>query len=60
VLGSDDFPARMKAHAAGELTSALLERTLHIPIAERLPLDDIATAHEHVEHGTRGRVLFHP
>jgi NADPH2:quinone reductase len=59
VLGSDDFAPEVKAHAASELTSALLDATLRIPIAERLPLDDIAIAHEHVEVGTPGRVIVH-
>jgi NADPH2:quinone reductase len=59
LLGSDDFPPQVKAHAAAELTSALLDRTLRIPIRESLPLDDIATAHEKVEHGARGRVVLH-
>jgi NADPH2:quinone reductase len=58
VLGSDDFAPEVKAHAASELTSALIEGTPRIPIAERLPLDDIAIAHEHVELGTSGRVLL--
>jgi len=49
----------VKAHAARNLTTALLEGTLGIPIEERLPLDRIAVAHEHIEHGTRGRVLLH-
>jgi NADPH:quinone reductase len=59
VLGSDDFAPEVKAHAASELTGALLDGTLRIPIAERLPLDDIAIAHEHVGVGTRGRVLLY-
>ena len=59
LLGSDDFAPEVKAHAASDLTSALLDGTLRIPIAERLPLDGIAIAHEHVESGTSGRVLLH-
>ena len=58
LLGSDDFTPQVKAHAARELTSALVEGTLHIPVVERLPLDHIATAHEHIERGTHGRVLL--
>jgi NADPH:quinone reductase len=58
LLGSDDFTPEVKAHAAGELTSALLDGALRIPIAERLPLAEIATAHEHVEQGGKGRVLL--
>ncbi|MEU2424889.1 NADPH:quinone reductase [Streptomyces sp. NPDC007851] len=59
LLGSDDFTPQVKAHAAAELTSALLDGSLRISIAERLPLDRIATAHEHIERGTAGRVLLH-
>jgi NADPH2:quinone reductase len=59
LLGSDDFAPEVKARAASELTSALLDGTLRIPIAERLPLDAIAIAHEHVELGVGGRVLLH-
>jgi NADPH2:quinone reductase len=59
LLGSDDFAPAVKAQAASELTSALVDGALRIPIAERLPLDGIAIAHEHIELGTRGRVLLH-
>lgn len=58
LLGSDDFPPAVKADAATELTAALLEGTLRIPIARRLPLARIAEAHELVEHGSTGRVLL--
>ena len=58
LLGSDDFPPAVKAEAASELTAALLEGRLRVAIAARLPLDDIALAHEQVEHGAGGRVLL--
>ncbi len=58
LLGSDDFPPAVKAEAARELTAALLEGRLHATIAARLPLQDIALAHEHVEQGAGGRVLL--
>jgi NADPH2:quinone reductase len=58
LLGSDDFPPAVKAEAARELTAALLEGRLRAAIAARLPLDDIARAHEQVERGASGRVLL--
>ena len=58
LLGSDDFPPAVKAEAARELTAALLEGRLRAAIAARLPLDDIARAHEQVERGAGGRVLL--
>jgi NADPH:quinone reductase len=57
LLGSDDFSASVKAQAARELTAALVEGRLRAVIAERVPLADIARAHELVEHGTNGRVI---
>ena len=58
LLGSDDFPPAVKAEAARELTAALLEGRLRASIAARLPLHDIALAHEQVERGAGGRVLL--
>ena len=58
LLGSDDFPAAVKADAGRELTAALLEGRLHTSIAARLPLQEIALAHERVERGAGGRVLL--
>ena len=58
LLGSDDFPPAVKAEAARELTAALLEGGLRAAIAARLPLNDIALAHEQVERGSGGRVLL--
>jgi NADPH:quinone reductase len=58
LLGSDDFTPQVKARAAHELTSALVEGTLRITIVERFPLTSIAIAHENVERGLNGRVLL--
>lgn len=58
LLGSDDFPPAVKAEAAHELTEALLEGRLRAAIAQRLPLEKIAQAHEQVERGAGGRVLL--
>jgi NADPH:quinone reductase len=57
LLGSDDFAPAVKAHAARELTAALVDRSLQAVIAARVPLADIEHAHELVERGTDGRVL---
>ena len=58
LLGSDDFPAAVKAEAAQELTAALLEGELKSTISACHPLTDIALAHEQVEQGSGGRVLL--
>jgi NADPH2:quinone reductase len=58
LLGSDDFPPVVKAEAARDLTAALLEGRLRAAIAARLPLQDIALAHEQLERGAGGRVLL--
>ncbi len=57
LLGSDDFPPAVKAEAAKELTDALAEGALRSTVAARVPLEDIARAHELVEAGAAGRVL---
>jgi NADPH2:quinone reductase len=57
LLGSDDFTPTVKADAAAELTDALVEGALRSVIAERVPLERIAEAHEMVEAGAAGRVL---
>jgi NADPH2:quinone reductase len=59
LLGSDDFRPQVKAEAARELTSALLDGTLRIDVRHRFELDDIALAHEAVEGG-EGRVVVVP
>jgi NADPH2:quinone reductase len=57
-LGSDDFPPEAKRAAAQDLNSALEAGWPGFEIAERLPLSDIARAHELVEHPTRpGRLI---
>ena len=57
-LGSDDFPIEAKMAAARDLNGALEAGWSGFPIAERVPLADIAHAHELVEHPTRsGRVV---
>ncbi len=58
LLGSDDFPAAVKAEAAQELTAALLEGALKSSIWACQPLTNIAMAHEQVEQGSGGRVLL--
>jgi NADPH2:quinone reductase len=58
-LGSDDFPTEAKTQAAQDLTAALAAGWAGFEIAERLPLADIARAHELVEHPERrGRVVI--
>ena len=57
LLGSDDFRPEVKAHAASELTDALVDGALRIPIAAPLPLEQIAQVHELVEGGAGGRVV---
>lgn len=58
LLGSDDFPPAVKVEAAHELTAALVEGSLKAAIAARLPLANIALAHEMVEQGASGHVLL--
>jgi NADPH2:quinone reductase len=57
LLGSDDFSPAVKAHAAAELTAALIKGSRRSVVTERLPLDRIAEAHELVEAGAGGRVV---
>jgi NADPH2:quinone reductase len=58
-LGSDDFPKDAKISAARDLNGALEAGWPGFGIAERLPLSEIARAHELVEHPTRsGRVVL--
>lgn len=57
-LGSDDFPPEAKMAAARELNDALQTGWAGFDIAERVPLADIARAHDLVEHPVRaGRVV---
>ena len=58
-LGSDDFPKEAKAQAARDLNSALQAEWSGFEIGERIPLADIARAHELVEHPVRpGRIVI--
>jgi NADPH2:quinone reductase len=57
-LGSDDFPKEAKIAAARDLNAALEAGWLGFEIAERIPLAEIARAHELAEHPTRrGRIV---
>jgi NADPH:quinone reductase len=57
-LGSDDFPKDAKLQAARELNAALEAGWPGFEIGERIPLADIARAHELTEHPVRrGRVV---
>jgi NADPH:quinone reductase len=58
-LGSDDFPKEAKMRAARDLNAALEAGWPGFEIAERIPLADIARAHELVERPVRrGRVVL--
>jgi NADPH2:quinone reductase len=58
LLGSDDFPQEAKNAAGRDLTAAAAQSALSIPIANVVPLAQIATAHELIESGrARGRIL---
>jgi len=57
-LGSDDFPKEAKVQAARDLTAALEAGWAGFEIGERIPLAEIARAHELAEHPVRrGRVV---
>jgi len=57
-VGSDDIPAEAKIEATRAINQALEAGWQGLGIAERYPLDDIAQAHEFVEHPTKsGRVI---
>lgn len=58
-LSNDDFPESANEAAASELTAALAAGDLRYPIAARLPLAEIAQAHELAEHSSaNGRVVL--
>lgn len=60
-LGSDDFPKQEKTLAARDLNSALEAGWSGFEIAERIPLEEIARAHEASEHSARpGRIVVIP
>lgn len=57
-LGGDDFPKSTKTAAARELNAALEAGWFGFEIAERIPLQEIARAHELMEHPARpGRIV---
>jgi NADPH2:quinone reductase len=57
-LGSDDFPAQAKVSATRDLNDALQAGWPGFEIGERIPLAEIARAHELAEHPVRrGRVV---
>jgi NADPH:quinone reductase len=58
LLGSDDFSAASKQQAAADLTAAARDGALSIAIGAPLPLERTAEAHDHVDAGTRDRVLI--
>jgi NADPH:quinone reductase len=58
LLGSDDFPSEAKQQAATVLTAAARTGDLAIPIADPLPLEQAAAAHEQVDADNRRRVLL--
>jgi NADPH:quinone reductase len=58
LLGSDDFPREAKMQAARDINSALEAGWTGFEIGERIPLAEIARAHELVDHpARRGRVV---
>lgn len=52
-LGSDDFPLEAKQAAAADLTEAIREGPLGLPVGARFTLEEIDQAHEYVE-GRKG------
>jgi NADPH:quinone reductase len=57
-LGSDDFPVEAKVAATRDLNDALQAGWQGFEIGEKIPLAEIARAHQLVEHPTRrGRVV---
>ena len=57
-VGSDDVPPEAKSEAASDINRALEAGWRGFDIAGRFSLDDIAKAHEFVEHPTKsGRVV---
>jgi NADPH:quinone reductase len=57
-IGSDDVPADAKIEATEAINHALEAGWRGLDIAETFPLDDIAQAHEFVEHPTKaGRTI---
>jgi NADPH:quinone reductase len=58
LFGSDDFPLDARQKAAIDLTSAARTGDLTIPIADPLPLEKAADAHDLVDRGNRRRLLL--
>ena len=57
-IGSDDVPTEAKIEATRAINQALAAGWQGLDMAERFSLDDIAQAHEFVEHPTKsGRVI---
>jgi NADPH:quinone reductase len=57
-VGSDDVPAEAKIDATRDINKALEAGWQGLDIAEIVPLDQIARAHELVEHPAKpGRVI---
>ena len=57
-VGSDDVPAEAKIEATRDINSALESGWQGLDIGEIVPLDEIARAHELVEHPVKsGRVV---
>jgi NADPH:quinone reductase len=57
-IGSDDVPAEAKIEATHDITKALQAGWQGLDVAEIVPLDQIARAHEFVEHPAKaGRVI---
>jgi len=57
-LGSDDFPSEAKTQATRDLNAALEAGWPGFEIGERIPLVDIARAHDLVDHPVRrGRIV---
>ena len=57
-MADDDVPAEAKIEASRDLNEALEAGWRGLDIAEILPLDEIARAHELVEHPVKpGRVI---
>lgn len=57
-IGSDDVPPEAKSEASRDINRALEAGWPGFEIAKRFPLDDIAQAHEFVEHPKKsGRVV---
>jgi NADPH:quinone reductase len=59
LLGSDDFPRDSVRQAVADIVACIEEGRLLTQIGGRFPLEEIAAAHEAVEHPSRrGRVVL--